>query len=282
AWAGKAALAAPREMGLALILAALFVAVAWRSPAFLQTANLRNLGSDAALLSFCAIGATLVLLAGGIDISLGALIALSASIAGWLWERGASWPVVALLAVSLGGAGGFLNAALSLAGRVHPIVVTLGTMSLYRGLAIWWLRHDVQIPLASRADLLQQVGGLPLIAWLGVLTTLATWMVMRQTVWGREVYALGSNPAAARQVGIGKTRVWCMAFTVQGTFAGLAGFLYLASSAGIQPGTSFDDKTLEAIAAAVVGGVAITGGRGSVWGAALGCLFLTSLTKACQ
>src|SRR5262249_13143207 len=141
--------------------------------------------------------------------------------------------------------------------------------------------ENVQVPAQARSWIFADVLGLPLVAWCGLALVLLVWLLLRGTVSGREVYALGSNPAAARRVGIHGARVWLKAFTAQGALAGLAGLLYLASSGSLQPAGS-EDRTLEAIAAAVVGGVAITGGRGSVWGTLLGCLFLLSLPKACQ
>jgi ABC-type sugar transport system ATPase subunit/ribose/xylose/arabinose/galactoside ABC-type transport system permease subunit len=237
--------------------------------------------TDAALLFLCAAGAAIVILAGGLDISLGALMALSAGVAGRLWEQGRPLPVVVGTALLLGGAGGMLNATVSLIGRVHPIVVTLGAMSLYRGLTLWWLKEDVQIPNEMRGDLFAEALGLPVIVWAGLALAVLCWVVLNWHVWGRELYALGGNPSAAHRVRISKAKVWLMAFTVQGLLAGLAGLLYLARSGSLQP-TSYEDKTLEAIAAAVVGGVAITGGRGSIWGVAFGCVFLVMLGPACQ
>jgi ABC-type sugar transport system ATPase subunit/ribose/xylose/arabinose/galactoside ABC-type transport system permease subunit len=237
--------------------------------------------TDAALLFLCAAGVAIVILAGGLDISLGALMALSAGVAGRLWEQGQPLPVVVGTALLLGGCGGLLNATVSLVGKVHPIVVTLGTMSLFRGLTLWWLKEDVQIPNELRGEIFTEALGLPLIVWAGLALTALCWVFLNWHVWGRELYALGGNPSAAHRVSIRKARVWLMAFTVQGLLAGLAGLLYLARSGSLQP-TSYEDKTLEAIAAAVVGGVAITGGRGSIWGVAFGCVFLVMLSPACQ
>ncbi len=265
--------------GLALFVAVFFVSLHLLTGRFLQSDSVRSLVTDAALLGFCAIGAMLVLLAGGLDISLGALMALSAGVAGQLWERGTPLPAVLLVAAAVGAAGGAVNALLSVVGRVHPIVITLGTMSAYRGLTLWWLGQDVQIEGARRDWIVVSLAGLPLVAWLGLVLLVLAWMALNFTVAGRELYALGSNPAAAHRVGIEQARVWLVAFALQGALVGLAGVLYLARSGALQP-TSFEDKTLEAIAAAVVGGVAVTGGRGSVWGVALGCLFLASLANA--
>jgi rhamnose transport system permease protein len=153
-------------------------------------------------------------------------------------------------------------------------------MSAYRGLTLWWLEQDVQIDYEKRRWVVASLGGLPLLTWLGLGLLFLTWLALTRTLAGRELYALGSNPHAARRVGISRARCWLIAFGVQGALVGLAGVLYLARSGSLQP-TSHEDKTLEAIAAAVVGGVSITGGRGSVWGVALGCLFLVSLGPAC-
>ncbi len=169
---------------------------------------------------------------------------------------------------------------MSLAGRVHPIVVTLGTMSVYRGLTLWWLRQNVLIPGSARNWMFADALGLPLVAWAALALVVVAWLALTRTVPGREVYALGSNPSAARRVSISQARIWLAAFTLQGLLVGLAGLLMLARSGEVQP-TSNGDITLRAIAAAVVGGVAITGGRGSVWGALLGCLFLEALRQAC-
>jgi ribose/xylose/arabinose/galactoside ABC-type transport system permease subunit len=270
-----------REVALLVFVLALFGLLQWRTGDFLQADRLRDLATDTALLSLYAVGAAVVILAGGLDISLGALMALSAGVAGRLWEQGYPLPVVAGTALLVGGAGGFLNAAVSLVGRVHPIVVTLGTMSVYRGLTLWWLRHEnVQIGNTARGWIFAEALGLPLIVWGGLAFVFVTWLGLTRTVPGREIYALGSNPSAARRVGITPARVWLTAFTLQGLLVGLAGLLLLARSGGMQP-TSYEDETLRAIAAAVVGGVAITGGRGSVWGVVLGCLFLVALPQAC-
>jgi ABC-type sugar transport system ATPase subunit/ribose/xylose/arabinose/galactoside ABC-type transport system permease subunit len=270
-----------REAALLALVLVLFGLQQWRAGRVFEASHLQDLATDTALLGFCALGAALVILAGGIDISLGSLMALSAAVAGGLWQEG--WPlsVVLPVAVLVGGAGGLANAALTLAGRVHPIVVTLGTLSLYRGLMLWWLQGDVQIPGDVRGQFVAPVGGLPLVVWLGLATQALGVLFLRHTVPGRELYGVGSNPAAARRVGISRARVWLTAFTLQGVLAGLAGLLYLARSGQLQP-ISYEDLTLKAIAAAVVGGVALTGGRGTVAGVLLGCLFLVTLASACE
>ncbi len=217
----------------------------------------------------------------GIDISLGALMALSAAVAGTLWQQG--WPLAAVIPVALlvGTAGGALNAGLTLLGRVHPIVVTLGTMSVFRGLTLWWMRENITISGASRNLLFGEGQAMPPIVWVGIGGFILLGVVLERTLFGRSLFAVGGNPAAARRVGISPAAVWLKAYCLQGALAGLAGILYLARSGGLQP-TSYEEKTLEAISAAVVGGIAITGGRGCIFGVLLGCWLLVLLTAACQ
>jgi ribose/xylose/arabinose/galactoside ABC-type transport system permease subunit/ABC-type branched-subunit amino acid transport system ATPase component len=267
-----------RELGLLLVLVVLFVLVQGRTGQLLPTATLQNLGTAAALLAFPALGTALVILAGGIDISLGPLMALSAGVAAWLWQRGYPVPAAFAAALAAGTLGGFVNAGLSLAGRVHPIVVTLGTMSLYRGLAQAVIGGIITVPGAQRDWLLALVLGIPLPAVFGAGLAVAVWLLLTRTVTGRELYAVGGNPAAAVRVGIHPGRVWLKAFALQGLLVGAAGFLQLAWVGSVED-TSFDAVTLDAIAAVVVGGVAILGGRGSTWGVVLGCLFLAALTQ---
>ncbi len=274
-------LAATAELALPLFVALFLLALhAWTGH-FLDADNLRGLAADTALVVFCAVGAMLVLVAGGLDISLGSQMALSAAVAGRLWQAGQPLALVLVAGLAVGAACGALNAVLSLVGRVHPIVVTLGTMSAYRGLTHWWLEgKDVQIGLVRRAWVRGQLLGVPVLAWLGLAVVVVMGLVLTHTVAGRSVYALGSNPAAARRVGIDRARVWLGAFAVQGLLAAGAGLLYLAWTGSLQA-TDHEDRTLEAIAAAVVGGVAITGGRGRVWKVLVGCLFLVALAQAC-
>src|SRR6185437_2462347 len=160
-----------REAGLFVLLLFLFAVQFWHSG---RIGHLPSLATDAALLSFCALGAMLVLLVGGIDISLGSLMALSAGIAGQMWEKNYPFALVLLTGVAVGGLGGFVNAAVSLIGRVHPIVVTLGTLSLYRGMALWWLTQDVQIPGATRNRFVEPIAGLSALVWLGLGIALLT------------------------------------------------------------------------------------------------------------
>jgi ABC-type sugar transport system ATPase subunit/ribose/xylose/arabinose/galactoside ABC-type transport system permease subunit len=271
-----------REAGLLALVIVLALGLTWRTDTFWQPGTLRDVGENAALLALCGLAAALVILAGGIDISFGALMALGGATAGYLMQEEVGWPpawaaLAGLLATTVGGA---LNAALALAGRVHPIVVTLGTMSVYRGLVLLLIGGQAihEVPAGFRAPLQADPLGVPALVWLAVLLVAAAWLMLGWTPAGRQVFALGSNPAAARRVGIHRDRLWLTVFALQGFLAGLAGLLALGTAGHLQA-TDYDEKTLEAIGVAVVGGIAITGGRGSVWGICGAALLFRLLEK---
>jgi ribose/xylose/arabinose/galactoside ABC-type transport system permease subunit len=173
-----------------------------------------------------------------------------------------------------------LNAVLCLSGRVHPIVITLGTMSLYRGLTLGLIggRDIYDVPAAFAASARAAPLGVPVVVWVALAAVSLVWFLLGWTVPGRQVLALGGNPAAAERTGIHRGRVWLAVFTLQGLLAGVAGLLALGLVGSMQS-TDFGEKTLEAIGVAVVGGVAITGGRGSVWGVAAATLLFQVLDK---
>jgi len=277
----RSRLGLPRESALLVLIGMVMFSLEWRTGRFFTASNIGDLATDTVLLGCVAAGTALVTLARGIDISLGALMALSAAVAGKLWQKELPLPAVAAVAVLVGTVGGAINAGLTLLGRVHPIVVTLGTMSVFRGLTLWWMRENITIAGSARNSLFGEGAVLPPIVWIGVGCFILLGVMLERTLFGRSLFAVGGNPAAARRVGISPARVWLKAYSSQGALAGLAGILYLARSGGLQP-TSYEEKTLEAISAAVVGGVAITGGRGSIFGVLLGCWLLVLLTAACQ
>jgi len=158
--------------------------------------------------------------------------------------------------------------------------VTLGTMSIYRGLTLLLIgSEDIRyVPDGFRSLVQAAPLGVPALAWVALSVALLAWVLLGWTVPGRQAIAFGSNPAAAERTGIRRWRVWLTVFTLQGLLAGLAGLLSLGMT-GILQGTDHDEKTLEAIGVAVVGGVAITGGRGSVWGIWAAALLFRVLEK---
>jgi ABC-type sugar transport system ATPase subunit/ribose/xylose/arabinose/galactoside ABC-type transport system permease subunit len=278
-WTSALALGS-REVGLLGIVILLMALLAWRTETFWQPGALRDLADNASLLSLCGLGAGLVILTGGIDISFGSIMALGAATAGFLMQAGWSALVAVPAGLGVATAAGATNAAVTLVGRVHPIVVTLGTMSLYRGLTLLIIgNEDIRVvPSGFRAPIQAVVLGVPAIVWLGLAAAALAWFLLSWTVPGREAVAFGSNPRAAERTGIRRARVWLAVFTLEGLLAGVAGLISLGMTGNLQ-GTDHDEKTLEAIGVAVVGGVAITGGRGSVWGIWAAALLFRVLEK---
>ena len=265
----------PTELPLAMLVVALAAWTAMTSEGF----NLTTLLTNASLWSLLGLAAASVIIAGGIDISIGSLVALSAaSCAIAIRLPGPPFLIVPFgiaVGVITGGLGGLVNAAISLTGRVHPIVVTLGTMTIYRGLVIALLGGKSVTGLPVEFVRLAHD---PATGFRGTVATSVV-VVLAVAVWlnygraGRHLYAIGSGPQAARLAGIGKSRTWLMAFGLGGVLAGLVGVLQLAESGQMQSRLAVGWE-LHAIAVAVIGGVAITGGRGSVTGVVLGAVLI--------
>jgi ribose/xylose/arabinose/galactoside ABC-type transport system permease subunit len=228
-----------------------------------------------------------VIIAGGIDISVGSLLGLSAAVGGLVMtgfaSSGQGVPLGIAAALAAGAAGGVLNASVAQAGRVHPIVVTLGTMTIYRGLLISLtgghvladLPPDFRRLATARIGPYQVEGSV--VVMLAVAFGVHLWLSHFRM--GRHLYAFGGNPQAARLAGISGRRVWRAAFGVGGACAALAGLLELAQNGSMQSGMGTGAE-LRAIAAAIIGGTAVAGGRGGVAGVVLGALLLSLVQNA--
>jgi rhamnose transport system ATP-binding protein len=268
------------EVGLLVGVLALAMALALTTGGrFLTADNLLGIAGNASVLAVLAIGAAAVIIAGGIDISVGSLLALASAAGGLVLTRPGPAAIVVPLgivaALGVGIVGGVLNAAVALLGRVHPIVVTLGTLTIYRGLLMGLTGGDVitGLPAGFRRLATGHALGVPGAALILLAAALAAHVGLAHTRPGRHLYALGSNPDAARLVGIARRRGWPLAFGAGGLCAALAGLLELAQDGSMQAtlGTGYE---LRAIAAAVIGGAAVDGGRGGVAGVLLGALLL--------
>jgi ABC-type sugar transport system ATPase subunit/ribose/xylose/arabinose/galactoside ABC-type transport system permease subunit len=276
-WRSEAALAA----AILLIVALLGLT----SDAFFTADNLLGLLAAASVWTILSLGAASTILAGGIDISLGSLLALAAGVGGIVlklpYAPAATIPVAFVVALAVGASGGLANASLSLWGRVHPIVITLGTMTIYRGLLISLTGGDTitDLPSAFVGWSNARILGVNGSALVGGATALLVYLWLSHLRSGRHVMAEGASPTAARLVGISRARTWLCAFGVGGALAALAGLLELSQTGSLQSvtGTGYE---LQAIAAAVIGGVSISGGRGSVGGVCLGALLLSLIRNA--
>lgn len=280
-----------RELGTVLLLVIVVGLAAMKEPRFLQPFSLNSILLWVPLIAVIGMGQMMVIVTRGIDVSVGSITGLSAMAAGMLFRAHPEWNVLigVALAIVVGMALGGINAALISAAKVPPIIATLGTLSVYRGLT-FVVSHGEQVDSNHIPDALIQwsgegplkIGGVT-ISWLLIIAlavaALAGWFV-KSTRAGRDVFAVGSNPEAARLRGIPVARVTALVYTITGALAGLAGILYASRFAVVNPATAGQGLELIVIAAVVIGGTNVTGGSGSVLGVLLGSLLLGVINVA--
>jgi rhamnose transport system permease protein len=274
-----------RELGIVVALGLLIAVTGILEPRFVETASLRNLALNASIFAILAAGQTLVLITRNVDLSVGSVLGLSAYFAGDLLSHNQSLPLllVFVLGIALGAACGLLNGVLVTVGQVPALVVTLGTLYVYRGIAFLWT-NGTQINAETLPDSFLNLGtdsiaGVPILVVIAVVVLLVVGQWLRDFRAGRELYAIGSNPEGARLAGVRSGRRVLTAFVLAGALAGLGGVLFTARF-GTVDATAGTGYELTVIAAAVVGGVAIFGGTGSVYGAGLGALLLGTITSS--
>lgn len=271
--------AARRDATLALLTLLLVALVSVKYPGFAAPANLARVLDDTGILVLLALGQMLVILVRGVDLSVAANLALCGMLAA-LFNRafpGAGVAPVLLLSIAAGTLLGACNGILVWKLRLPPIVVTLGTMSVYRGViyllsrGAWVNENQMSRDFLefTRANFL----GLSTLAWLAIAGTLVTIVLMSRTRGARNLYAAGGNPEAAAYSGIDVGRMQFIAYVVCGAVAGFCGYLWVARFAVAYTDIALGFE-LQVIAACLIGGVAITGGMGSALGVVLGCLFL--------
>ena len=274
-----------RELGIVAALALLIGVTAIIEPRFIETGSLRNLALNASILAILAVGQTLVIVTRNVDLSTGSVLGLSAFLAGDLLQGhpGMALPLVFLAGITLGAACGLLNGILVTWGQVPALVVTLGTLYAFRGLAFLWTEGR-QVNAETLPDPFLNLGsdsiaGVPILVLIAVVIVLVVGQWLRDYRPGRELYAIGSNPEGARLAGLRSDRRVLIAFVLAGALSGLGGVLFTARF-GTVDATAGVGYELTVIAAAVVGGVAIFGGTGTVYGAALGALLLGTITSS--
>jgi rhamnose transport system permease protein len=270
-----------RQLSLALFLVLLTVGLALRNPAFAAPTNLRDICVNASHLGIAALGMFLVILIGQIDVSVGAMLAICSTLAGLMAKQGIPTPVIALAAVLagalLGGLNGFIVAGL----RIHSIVVTLGTASIYRGLLIkatggsWIYGLPPQFTAFGQGNVFGVPN--PLIT-LALVYLLAAFLLSRLPA-GRALFAVGSNPDAARLAGLPVAGVQISAFVINGALVGLAAVVFASRFTVIQSNAGIGFE-FAAITAVLVGGANIFGGSGTVFGTLLGTLVISALASA--
>ncbi|MDE7330715.1 MAG: ABC transporter permease [Lachnospiraceae bacterium] len=276
-----------REASLVIVLILLCAAVSIKNPAFLSLNNIEEILKNNAVTMILALGMLCVLLIGGIDISIASTLAFTGMSVGLLFKYGymSSTLLGFVLAMAIGALCGLIIGLVIGKGKVTPIIATMGFMYIYRGMA-----YVVGNSQWAGADALGDFKNFALESYLGfglinnvimitIICYVIFFIVMKWTKFGRNIYAVGSNPEAAEISGIHVARVKIAVYTIMGLLSGLCGALATTVYASAQPDMQ-TGKEMDVIAACVIGGVSMSGGKGSVAGALLGALMLAVIAKA--
>jgi simple sugar transport system permease protein/ribose transport system permease protein len=277
-----------RELSVLPGLAIVIVVGALVSPAFLSAANLTLILRQSAELGIVVIGLTLILLTGKLDISLESTVGLAPMVAAWLVIPAAVGglgtdidPLLAILITLVIGAGiGLLNGFLVVKVKLDPFIVTLAMLILLRGITLGISQGKT---LAGLPEAFRYIGsarwaGVPAAIWVTAILFVIAGLVLRYTSWGRALYAIGGNADAAKAAGIRVDFVLITAFVAASTLAAFAGLMLAGRLASVTSGMG-ENMIFSALAAAVIGGVQLTGGQGRIIGALMGVLLLGTLTN---
>ena len=271
-----------RELAIAAVLVVMLTATQLDNSAFLSQQGIKDLLLNATILVLVAVGQAVVVITRNVDLSVGSILGIAAFAAGDVLNGGGNPVLAVLLAIALGAGFGVVNGLLVSLGQVPALVVTLGTLYIIRGLDSIWIGSRqitaADLPSGFTSFGHDGVGVIPYLALLTAVVLVIAAYYLRSYRSGRDLYALGSSPEAARLAGVQVRKRILAAYVTCGALAGLAGALYLARFGNVDSGTG-SGYELTVVSAVVVGGVAFTGGSGSVYGAALGALLLTSINS---
>jgi ribose/xylose/arabinose/galactoside ABC-type transport system permease subunit len=253
-------------------------------PQFFAPANLELMARQTAIVCMAALGMTVVIAAAGIDLSVGSVIALSTVVIALLLRANVSPVLAAAGGVAAAALCGLVNGALITQLKVVPFIVTLGTLLIVRGVAKGLAdERRIEAPVTWLNDLLRvpQGGGLPPGIWMVALLALLVAGVLRYTRFGRHVFAIGSNERMARLCGVAITRTKLVVYSITGAFAGLAGLLQFAKLSVGDPTVAIGVE-LDVIAAVIIGGGSLLGGRGTIMGTIIGAAIMTIIQIGCS
>jgi ribose transport system permease protein len=269
-----------RDAGGLIVLLVLFGAMTLASDEFLTADNLANLSRQVAIFGIIAVGQLLVILTAGIDLSVGSVLGLTGCVTAQLLVEGMPVPLAIVVGLLVGVVLGLFNGSLVAYGKLPPFIVTLGMLGIARGLVLVLTDASTVQPLPdsfgniANGDFI----GLPNLLWMFIVVVVVTAFVLRRTVFGRYIYAVGSNPESARLSGVPVTAVLVSVYSIAGLLAAVGGVLFASRlNAGIPTaGTGYE---LNAIAACVIGGASLFGAKGGAFGAAAGALIVATLNN---
>lgn len=262
--------------GILLAFVVICAALALITPRFLTAGNLTIILTQVSINALLAFGVTFVIITGGIDLSLGSMVAVT-GVAAALFAHPNTFPLVVPLLIALiaGMAMGGFNGLVITKSKVPPFIVTLGTMTIGRGLALIMSKGR---PVSNLSDAFNFIGGgqvfgIPFPIIILIIVFILCWLLLKKTIWGRYMYAVGGNEQAARASGISINRIKMLVYTLSGALAALAGIVLTSRITTGQPnaGQGFE---LDAIAAAIIGGTSTSGGSGTMTGTLIGALLI--------
>lgn len=275
-----------REISLVIVMIVLSVFIQIRSDGnFFTAENISDMFAETAVLAIAAVGMMLVIITGGIDLSIGSVMALGAMVGCTVLKNNQSIPgvVIILIAIAVGIVCGFINGTLVAKFKILPIIATLGMMNIYRGFTYlvangsWVKQQEMGSAFLSIAT--GKFFGINNLIIIAIVVYIAAAFFTNKTRTGRKVYAVGNSEESARVSGIKTDRTLIMVYTILGAIAGLGGILYVCKY-GVAQGETCTGYEMNVIAACVLGGVSINGGTGRVQGVLLGAVLLGILNNA--
>jgi len=268
-----------REAGISIFILILVVAVTLRAPSFLTVDNFKDILLNISILAIVALAQTMVILTHGIDLSVSSMIGLVAMMVAFVVKQNPEISVLlaVMLGMALGSVLGSFNGLIITFGQVPPIIATLGTLSIYRGLVFYYSQgtwiNSFELPASFKLLSKGTPLGLPNMVIIAIVVAVIVYYFLNYTRTGRDIYAVGSNPDAAQFSGIRKQRITFLVYLISGLLCGLAAVLWASRFESAQTNTALGFE-LQSVAASVVGGVSISGGVGTVPGVLLGALLL--------
>lgn len=271
-----------REASVAILLVVGSLLFGLTHPAFLSFTNLASILVNTAVVALVSTGMTMIIVTGGIDVSIGSTLGMGMLVAVNLELGGSNILVVLLACLGVGLLIGLVNGTIVAFGRIHPIIVTLGMLNIVRALQVQFLGPlYITAPPTTpgRALALSTVVGLPTPWWIAMLVGLAGSLFLLRRPLGRQIYALGGNPEAARLAGVNIRMVTIFVYAVTGLLVGLAAVIQLGLG-GTVAASAGSGLELQVIAATVIGGASVLGGRGTILGSILGALLVETVHNA--
>ncbi|MBT2617303.1 MULTISPECIES: ABC transporter permease [unclassified Bacillus (in: firmicutes)] len=271
-----------QKFGPLLALVLLFIVITVLNPSFMEPNNILNLLRQTSINALIAFGMTFIILTGGIDLSVGSILALSSALMAGMMVSGLDPILAILVGILLGAIMGVINGILVSKGKMAPFIVTLATMTIFRGLTLVYtdgkpitgIGDSVTFQMLGRGYFL----GVPVPAVVMIIAFLILWFLLHKTSFGRKTYAIGGNERASRISGIKVDRVKVAIYGLAGTMAAIAGAILTSRLNSAQP-TAGQSYEMDAIAAVVLGGTSLSGGKGRLFGTLVGVLIIGTLNN---